>query len=530
MFFDNEVAIKSQAKSKTLRFPAPIRGLIRNENIVLTKKAGAAVMENWFPTTTGLKTRRGVRKHATLTGSSAVMAMMTYQATGQQKLFPANDSGIFDATAPATPSTVLSPAAGIGTSTNGDYSHVQFANASGEFLLCVNGVNLHKVYNGTAWAENSPAITGTTTDNWSHIWSFKNRIFGVKKNTQTAIYLPVDSIGGAATEFTLGGVFKRGGQLLTGGTWSLDSGEGLDDLCFFASTEGEVAVYSGSDPSSSITWQLQGVYNIGRPMGKKAFFRAGGDVVIATDDGLVPLSAAVNKDRAALQSVAASYPIEELWLQQTGSRNAVPWQCAVWPLQQKLIVSTPTYGGATAQVLVANTRTGGWTVFNGLYDCRGLAPLGQNFYFGNSSGIVYQAESGASDDGQNYVCRAAGLFEDMGSPALQKIAKLMRGIFQSSYQDFNPQFSVSTDFQTTWPAPPTSAAEPSTSGLWGSSTWGAFVWGGSTSRYRKVDWYGVDGVGASVSWQCQVTLGNTAPPDIELAGIDFVHEVGEAVA
>lgn len=527
MFYTVDIASQTASRSKTRRFPAPIRGLIRNENIALTKPAGAAVLENWFPTSTGLKSRRGVRKHATLAGSTAVMAVMPYLAAGQQKIFAANDSGIFNITTVADPDVALSAESGIGTSTSGDFSHVQFATSGGEFLFCVNGTNLHKVFDGSTWAQNSPAITGTTTDNWSHVWSFANRIFGVKKNSQTAVYLPVDSIGGAATTFSLGGVFKYGGQLLFGATWSVDSGEGLDDLCVFVSSEGEVAVYAGTDPAS---WTLQGVYKIGRPMGKKAHFRGGGDLIIATDDGLVPLSSAINKDRAALQQDAASYPIEELWLQQTSARNAVAWQCATWPLKQMLVVATPTYGGAAAQVLIANTRTGAWTVFTGGWDCRGCAAFGTQFFFGTSGATVYEAESGASDTGASYTCRVAGLFDDIREPALQKIAKLMRGVFQSAYQTINPQFSTSVDFQTTWPSPPTSSPEPAANGLWGSSTWGAFVWGGQSSRYRSVDWQSVDGVGFSMSWQCQVTLGNVTPPDIELAAIDFVYETGEAVA
>lgn len=524
MFTSPDVINRSQGKSKTHRFPAPVRGLIRNENPSFTKAGGADVLENWFPTTRSVKTRRGTRKHATLAGSSAVAAIMPY---GEASLFAANNSGIFDITTVADPDSALTAESGIGTSTSGDYSYTQFATSGGEFLLCVNGTNLHKVFDGSSWAENSPAITGTVTSSWSHVWSYANRIFGVKKNSQTAVYLDVDTIGGATTDFPLGGVFKLGGELLFGSTWSVDSGEGLDDLCVFVSTLGEVAVYAGADPAS---WTKQGLYKIGKPMGKKAHFRAGGDLVIATDDGLVPLSAAVSKDRAALQQVAASYPIEELWLQQTEARGAVDWQCVAWPNKQMLVVATPTYGGATAQVLVANSRTGAWTVFNGGYDCRGIAVFGSQMFFGTSGPTVYEAESGASDAGANFICRAAGLFEDVKSPALQKESKLIRGTFKSTYQDFNPRFSVSTDLQQSWPTAPSSAAEPDGSGLWGTSTWGSFTWGGSNSEYRKIDWQSVDGMGFLVSWQCQVTLGNVAPPDIELYSVDYVYEVGEAVA
>ena len=526
MFYTSEVAAQSQGKHKLHRFPAPVRGLIRNENIALTQPGGALVLENWFPTSTGIRTRRGIRKHATLDGTGAVGAVMPYEGSGISNLFASNDAGIYDITTVADPDTPITAESGIGTVTSGDFSYIQFATSGGEFLICVNGANSHKVFDGTNWAENSPAITGTTSSNWSHVWSHQRRVWGVVKNSQNAVYLSVDSIGGAATVFPLGGTFRLGGSLLFGATWSLDSGEGLDDLCVFVSSNGEVAVYAGDDPT---TWALQGTYKIGRPLGKNASFRAGGDLMIATDDGLVSMTAALRNAREALRELAVSYPIEELWLAQTASRGAQAWQCETWPLKQMLVVATPTYGGAPAQVLVANTRTGAWSVFTA-WDCRGMAPFGNQFFFGTSSSVVYEAESGASDDGANYTCKAAGLFDDIKSPALQKVMTLIRGIFQSNYTRIDPLFSASVDFQTAWPADPSPSAEPSGSGLWGSSTWGDFVWGGSSSRTRYTDWHSIEGVGFSVSWQLQVTLGNVVPPDIELAAIDLVSERGEAVA
>ena len=330
----------------------------------MTKPAGAYVLENWFPTTTGLKSRRGTRLHATLDGDTATNAIMPYQGSGVSALFAANDDGIYDITTVADPEVALTAESGIGTVTSGLFSYIQFATSGGEFLFCVNGTNPHKIFDGTSWDENNPAITGSglTSENWSQAWSYQNRIFGVIKDSQNAVYLSAASIGGSATKFPLGGVFKLGGTLLFGATWSVDSGEGLDDVCVFVSSNGEVAAYIGSDPAS---WALQGVYKIGRPMGKNAWFRAGGDLIIATDEGLVPMSAAVNLDQAALKSKAASYAIEELWLEQTEARAAVAWQCATWPQKQLLLVCTPTYSGADAQALVANTRTGAWTVYTG---------------------------------------------------------------------------------------------------------------------------------------------------------------------
>src|SRR3546814_7978346 len=62
------------------------------------------------------------------------------------------------------------------------------------------------------------------------------------------------------------------------------SDSGLSEQNIFVSTEGEVAVYQGSDPGEAATWSKVGVYRIGKPLGARAHFRGGGDIAIATSE------------------------------------------------------------------------------------------------------------------------------------------------------------------------------------------------------------------------------------------------------
>lgn len=50
-------------------------------------------------------------------------------------------------------------------------------------------------------------------------------------------------------------------------TWTLDSGEGLDDYLVVTTSEGQVGVFRGTDPTSVATWGLVGVWNLGEPIG-----------------------------------------------------------------------------------------------------------------------------------------------------------------------------------------------------------------------------------------------------------------------
>jgi hypothetical protein len=68
------------------------------------------------------------------------------------------------------------------------------------------------------------------------------------------------------------------------------------------------------------------------------------------------------------------------------------------------------------------------------------------------------------------------------------------------------------------------------SAVWGSAVWGSAVWGGGNSEYRTSEWLSVEGIGHMISWQLQVTLGNTVAPDIELASLGILFEAGEMLA
>ena len=82
-------------------FPAPIGGLIANRSLAMARgqnlPPGAAVLENWFPIATGIITRRGSRRWATI-GGPRVRAMFSYTSGAQQELFAATDDAIWDIT------------------------------------------------------------------------------------------------------------------------------------------------------------------------------------------------------------------------------------------------------------------------------------------------------------------------------------------------------------------------------------------------------------------------------------------------
>jgi hypothetical protein len=538
--------------AKMVSFPAPVGGWIKNINLSTpdarrpdgSKVNGAAVLENWFPTATGIRMRGGTSVHAVTPGLEDITALFTYVDGNNRSLFAATVTRVFDVTASFDTGYIIDdlsdylvddlgdrlifgndPVPVVSGLSGGNWSVVQFSTPAGAFLRAVNGADTPRVYDGATWST-SPAITGVTPETLSYVWSFKNHLFFVQKDTQNAWYLPVDSIGGAAVKFPLGGVFTRGGSLLFGASWSTDGGGGLSEQCAFFSSEGEVAVYQGTDPSTAATWSKVGVYRIGKPRGPKAFIRAGGDLVVATDIGFVPLSVAVQRDIAALSPSAISYSIEEAWNEAVLDRSESSWHCEVWPTRQMVLVVLPTPANSQAQMFIANARTGAWALFTG-WEGTCVALFGDRLFYGSTEGRVIECEVTGTDQGAPYTATLVPLFDPLKSPASLKTGLLARSVVLAP-QDVNISLSLQSDFDVNLPAPP-DATGATAGSIWGSGIWGQSLWGATATKQTFQQWQSVSGDGYSLSVAGQITSGSLTAPDIEYVQTDLTYDVGDIV-
>lgn len=518
------VAVASgQGRASSRMIPAPVRGWVTNENISASSPGAALVLENFIPTQTGVKCRGGSSEFFDGEAGNPITSLFTYQISGNSELFAADAATIWDIT--STPSDVVTGQSG------GDYSTIQFETSGGHFLFVANGQNSLRRYDGSTWltitGTGAGAITGVTTSNLSYCWVYKSRLFFVQRGTMKAWYLATDSVAGAASDITMAGVFQRGGSLLFGSTWSIDAGNGVDDKCVFVSSEGEVAIYEGSDPSSDFS--LRGRYDLGgRPLGKNAWMRAGGDLLIATTDGLVPLSQVLSKDPAALSLAAVSRNIQPDWRREAVARQNLPWPVQKWDEENLAVIGLPVVGETSSPgAFVVNTETGAWTRFTG-WNVRALTVHGGQLYFGTDDGRVMIGNSGGSDDGAIYVCRMALPFDHLGKPAQLKTLKQARATFRGSSR-FKAQLSCSVNYAQTFPSPPSSVDNYSVD-VWDVGLWDVMVWDAElTESVTSTRWVSLHGVGFVHALQLQMTFGITPTPSLELSSIDITFEAGSVV-
>jgi len=200
-------ANKSPRPARVKKFPAPVKGWIANQNLAIAEPQGAAMLENWFPTATGARLRKGNARYATIDTGEAVVSLFSYANGASKSLFCATGTKIYNITLPSLPT------ASVSSLTGGDWVSAQFATAGGVFLRLVNGKDTSRVYDGSTF-NTTPAITGVSSNTLSYVWAFKNRLWFVQKDTLNAAYLDaVDAIGGGASLFPLGGVLQLGGSL-----------------------------------------------------------------------------------------------------------------------------------------------------------------------------------------------------------------------------------------------------------------------------------------------------------------------------
>lgn len=506
--------------SEIRTLPAPLRGMVQSSAVTAPVTDAAEYLENWLPTQRGVVPRGGIIRAAVVSG--AILSLFTYDTANTQKIFAATSTTVSDVSAfdTATPPTPL-----LTGRTGGYYSAEQIGTAGGEFLMVVNGADVAQVYDGTSFS--AASITGVTTSALSHVWKHANRLFFVEGGTLKAWYLPVDSIGGAATSFSLAGTLQKGGSLVLGGTWSTDSGDGMDDRCVFVSDKGEVAVYEGSDPSNAATWQLVGRYDISPPLGKNATMRAGGDFLIATQQGIIPLSQVVSKDPAALSFDAVSRNIEPTWQEEAAAGQNV--QLVKWDDQAVALCVFP----GSMRMLTVGLERGAWAIQTGGWTANCAAIFQGAAFVGKADGRVYRLNSSGTDDGVPFTARYCHSFDDLGSPAQYKRAQMARPAFFST-DEFDFRVSVAVDYSVNFDAaPPSSTAVPSVATWNGGNTWGdGSRWSGSAQSAGaafSAKWRTVGRSGYALAPTLQITSGGDAPLTAELVRIDLSFEVGRAV-
>jgi hypothetical protein len=506
--------------------PSPVQGLNTRDPLAAMDPLCAVNFTNWIATPQGASVREGYRNYVTgLTGYVESLLPYNGQGAGSDKMFACANNGIYNVTTNGVAGAPL-----VTGLTNNKWTHASMAGTSSTYLVIANGVDNVRHYDGTTWTTWTTVATPSAPGQTSGVLlsSLRNpithqkRFWFVQANSSKAYYFPVSGIGGAATAFDFGPAFPRGGTLTALASWSQDAGQGINNFLVAVSSEGDLVIYNGTDPSNAATFSISSTWRLGAPTTDACFFQFGGDQLYLSKDGLQPLSKYMQSSLTTFALTDAISPtISELSVSQSGLYG---FQLHDVLSKNLLILNVPQIDPTQNVQLIFNTITKGWSLFTG-WPAQCWATLNGDTYFGGL-GKVCLAFSGYRDnanyngsDGTTYIAscqQAANYFEK--TSVLKRFTTARINLI-TLIGSPSLLLTVNTDFNTSAPAS-ISAAVPPTSSLWGIATWGSSTWSAGLQNYNA--WQTVSGVGYSGSIALAISvLGETV-----WVSTDWIYETG----
>jgi hypothetical protein len=305
------------------------------------------------------------------------------------------------------------------------------------------------------------------------------------------------------------------------GTWTLDAGQGADDYAVFVTNMGEVMVYNGTDPTTAETWALKGVWQLGQTFARRCFFKWSGDLLLLTQDGLVPLASALQSSRLdprvnltdkiywAISQAASAYS------------SQFGWQINYFAAENMLILNIPTGSGWEQYVMHGITKA--WAKFTGI-NASCFEVHNDRMYFGGS-GFVGKYYDTYADNNTNIIATVQQAYSYFESRGQLKRYTMIRPIFLTSGGIPTIAAGVNIDFDTQ-NVTGSVTFNPATvvAGTWDTSNWDDANWGGGL-QVSKV-WQGVTGIGYAAGVYMTVA---TQKIEVHWASTDYVMERGGVI-
>lgn len=481
--------------------PAPAGGLNYRDPISAMSPLDALVLTNLIPKQQGVELRKGWAEFAEAVEvagvAQSVEAVFSYKApdSADDKVFMAAGGNIYDVTAGGTPSVAVT---GTG-STADEWWTTQFSTAADTFLLAVSPGAGYWTYSATSgWVNRTATVTNMTTAVRT-VMVWKRRVWFTFQDDPNVYYMnAVDAITGTVTSFPMGSLLRNGGYVSAMVNWTNDAGISIDDNLVVIGTEGDVGVWEGTDPTSSATFQLKGVWYVGPvPLHGRYFTSLGGDVMIVSQLGLVPMSRLFTGQFSVdNQNVGPAAKIQTVFAPLVRKlRQSKFFNVFVVAEADVLVISMPVDGDIYRQFAM-NVTTGAWCTFEGM-PIRSAAVIGGELYFGQANGTTCKGLYGDLDGttlaggaGSYVLGEVQCSFNAFNTPAQLKKFSMARPIF------FGPaapsaQLTINTQYAFNDTAGAPAFSDPGVA-LWDSGVWSQAVWLTSNS-YEG--WFGTAALG-----------------------------------
>ena len=426
-------------------FPASVGGVNAVESLMLMPPQDCLYTFNLMPSEYGMRLRKGYRQWATgcvespqraenVDVHSIIPFESNIQNAANDRLFAVTAEGIWDVTLfnTITPFQEVTFAQTEDPSGYGVWCEFTGDSAGsglrGHYLFYADGLNGIWQYeeatdawqqplssNGSgdnsappaagSWYYRNSAVAdndvtninyylGFSVDDVAFVMVFKQRIWVILEDEDDAWYLPVASVAGELKRFTFGSKMPHGGNLQGLYNWTVDGGDGVDDMLVALSRGGDVIVYQGEDPeitpdgSSVGPWSTRGAWFIGEtPQSRRLAIDYGPDLYLLSTFGLTSLS-----DLLRGQPLTGQTPSRKinrfLRADVEQGKNESAWQLVSHPADGFLQIITPKPAQTPYVQYNMNMQTGAWGFWEGVPIFGGDSWNG-DYFMGGPNGVVY---------------------------------------------------------------------------------------------------------------------------------------------
>ena len=479
---------------KAVSVPAPVGGLNSRDSIDAMSPTDALIMSNFFPTVEKVTLRDGYTSFCTGIGTGNVETLVEHNAGANRQLLAIGSNGTLYQ---IDTGSAVSKKTGLA---NGRAESIEFNNNT---IFVPSGANVPFSWNGSSASDLSITLSDSVNANTlTGVHAHKNRVYYWTGDSQNFYYsATVDTFQGNFTKFPVGLVGTFGGNIVMINTLTIDGGEGVDDLLCIVMTSGEVLLYSGSNPSSDFA--LVGTFRIAEPINeKRAIAKLGGDVIVMTKEGYLPLSQVVRQDIVGNKAAAISEKIRGTVISQVAATGTTTgWQIFVSPDGDKVIFNYPTGDVDPFNQHVFNPIIRAWCIFENM-PAHVWGQFNGDTYFGSASGVVFKV-GGDADNGSDItgdLATAYNYFGDRGG--VKRFSSVQPILDGETTIDFS--FGVGVDLGSPRAIDVTQVSFASNLAAWDTATWDDFFWadttGAGVTKRRKA----VNRLGYSSALRIQV--------------------------
>lgn len=505
--------------SNVKHFTAPLKGL--SLSAVLSANSDplkATILDNWLIDEDKIRCRHGRRKIFAHPDARAIESIVPFYGFPTQNMLLGTNGK-------------LTSYSGVDLKTDlsgNDWSWTSFANlGEATYTLMVNGHDGVLSWDGTNLAAGlvKEAVTAPASAAWINpdlfhiVLAHQNHVWFADTENLAVYYLPLQQKDGELKQLPLNALFKRGGTVRAVYSWTVDGGDGMDDKLVIFSSNGECAIYAGTDPDTD--YSLAGVYRFDSPMSKHSVVQYGGELYVLISTGLVPMSTLMRAQVEQLGQTDKS--VYSAFMDCSRRFRSNPgWEAFIDPSSSRIICNMPAGGQNHYVQMVRFMPTQYWTSWSAI-PARSWGWLNNVLYIGDDQGNLYASgRQYLDDDGDAIRVDVQLAWSNYGTPGVKHF-KMMKPYIITDGQP-RPMIDIQVDYETIPPANQPDLTFSSQGADWDTSPWDTSSWAQGSTMVAK--WSGVGKLGTVGAVRVQAAIKGC---EFSFAGADVLFEPGSVL-